>query len=195
MKNNYKDPILYKVLRPIIKFLVICLFRPKIIGKENIPSKGRIVLAGNHTSVFDCFLLISCTKRCVHFLAKHELVKGPKKLLFYNMGIIPVNRKIHDHGALESAEEVLKKEMVIGIFPEGTTEKGRGLLPFKIGAVKMAYDTDTKVVPFSITGKYNVLKSNVKIIFEKPIKVNGKDLDEDNKELRDKISFMIGENN
>ena len=195
MKIKYKDPLLYRVLRPIIKVLFICLYRPKIIGKENIPNSGKIILAGNHTSIFDCFLLISSTKRCIHFLAKNELLKGPKKIIFYNMGLIPVNRKIHDHSALESAEEILKKEMVIGIFPEGTTEKGRGLLPFKIGAVKMAYDTDTQVVPFSITGKYSVFSSNVKIVFEKPIKVKGKDLDEDNRGLRDKIYFMIGENN
>lgn len=193
MKNKYKDTLLYKILRPVIKFLIICLFRPKIIGKENIPSKGRIVLAGNHTSIFDCFLLISSTKRCIHFLAKHELVKGPKKILFHNMGIIPVNREIHDHNALESAEEVLKREMVIGIFPEGTTEKGRGLLPFKIGAVKMAYDTDTQIIPFSITGKYSIFSNNLKIVFEKPIRVKGKDLDDDNKKLRDKVYLMIGE--
>ena len=45
MKNKYKDTLLYKILRPVIKFLIICLFRPKIIGKENILKEGSIVIS------------------------------------------------------------------------------------------------------------------------------------------------------
>ena len=74
-----KDPIFYKLVRPIVKGLIYLLYRPKIIGKENIPKNGSIILAGNHTNNFDCLLLISSTKRCIHFLAKDSLYKGIKK--------------------------------------------------------------------------------------------------------------------
>lgn len=188
-----KEPKLYKIVRPIIKVLFKFLYTPKIIGSENIPKEGRVVLAGNHTNNFDCLLLMSSTKRCIHFLAKKELLSGLKKIIFSNMGLIPVDRKHHDHSALESAEKYLNDGMVIGIFPEGTTEKGRGLLPFKIGAVKMAYDTNTKIVPFTITGKYKFFSKNLKIVFGAPIKVDGKDLEKNNEKLRDKINSMIGE--
>lgn len=186
-----KDTLLYKITRPIIKVLFLIFYTPKIIGRENIPKEGKIILAGNHISNLDCFFLMSSTKRCIHFLAKKELLKGPKKVVLSNMGLIPVDRKIHDHSALYKAEEYLKEGKVIGIFPEGTTRKNnKGLLPFKIGAVKMAYDTDTKIVPFCITGKYRLFSRSLKITFDIPFSVKNEDLDYENKCLRDKISSM-----
>ena len=61
------DPWFYKYFaRPIIKAYVHIVYNPTIIGKDNIPKNGRCILAGNHTNNFDCILLISCTKRCIH---------------------------------------------------------------------------------------------------------------------------------
>ena len=193
MKNKHKDSILYKILRPIAKILFLLLYTPKIIGKDNIPKTGRIILAGNHTHILDCILLMTSTKRSIHFLAKKELWSGFGKILFSNMGLIPVDRTIHDHSALNIAKEYLQNEKVIGIFPEGTTEKKSELLPFKIGAVKMAHDTDTMIVPFCITGKYKIFSRNLKIVFDKPIKIENSDLNKENKRLKDKIYFMIGD--
>lgn len=191
MKNEYKDSLFYRILRPIVKFLFLILYTPKIIGKENIPKDGRIILAGTHISILDCVSLMTSTKRGIHFLAKKELWHGFKGIIFSNLGLIPVDRKKHDHSVLEKAENYLKNEKVIGIFPEGTTEKGRGLLSFKIGAVKMAYDTNTMIVPFVIKGKYRFFSRDLKIIFDKPIKVKNSDLEKENKNLRDKIISMM----
>ena len=185
--------ILYKVIRPIVKFILNNFIRPKYYGLENIPMDGRIILAGTHTHVLDAILVMSTTKRQVHFLAKDELWKGPKKLLFSNLGLIPVNRREKDHNALVCAENYLKKECVIGIFPEGTTEKNRGLLPFKIGAVKMAYDTNTKIVPFVIKGRYKLFSRNLKIILGKPIAINDDDLSKENERFRNIIISMMEE--
>ena len=187
-----KDEVLYKILRPLAKLLFFAFYTPKIVGKENIPKNGRIILAGNHTNILDCILLMSSTKREIHFLAKKELWEGPKGILFGHMGLIPVDRSIHDSEPLKIAKGYLKNEKVIGIFPEGTTEKGRGLLPFKIGAVKMAYDTDTMIVPFCITGKYKIFSRSLKIVFDKPLNIKDS-LEKENKKLRDKISSMIEE--
>ena len=181
---------LYRFLRPIIKFLVKVFICPKYIGLDNIPKEGRIILAGNHTSILDCLILIAATKRSVHFLAKSELWKGPKKILFSHMGLIPVNRKIKDRKSLELAEECLNSELLIGIFPEGTIKKGKDLLPFKIGAVKMAKDTDTKIIPFAIKGKYRLFSKNLYVSFGKEFVVKD-DLDEENKKLRDTIIKML----
>ena len=106
------------------------------------------------------------------------------------MGLIPVDRSKKSHNSLVRAEEYLKNECLIGIFPEGTTEKGRGLLPFKIGAVKMAKDTNTKIVPFCITGKYRLFSKSLKIEFHKAITIKG-DLDKENDKLRNIIKEMI----
>lgn len=160
---------LYNILRPIITGFYKFYFRPTIIGSENIPKEGRIILAGNHTSNFDAPLVICSTKRTVHFLAKKELWDGPKKIIFANLGLIPVDRKNKDGNALIMAERILKQEKVIGIFPEGTTEKNGEMLKFKKGACKMAIDTNTLIVPFTITGKYEFLSKNLTIKFLEPI--------------------------
>ena len=190
MKKIKDKTFLYCFFRPIIWLIMKLVFHPKYYGLENIPKKGRIILAGTHTSNIDCFLLISTTKRPIHFLAKDELWKGFGKYIFGNMGLIPVNRRQKDHAALEMSEEYLKNECLIGIFPEGTTEKEyEVMLPFKIGAVKMAKDTNTSIVPFAIKGKYNIFGKSVQIRYGKPITIKG-DLEEQNKRLESIVTNL-----
>ena len=186
-----KEPILYRIVSPIIKILFNFIFKPTYIGLENIPKEGKCILVGNHTSNLDCLLLISSTKRTIHFLAKDSLIKGFKKIVFQNMGIIPVNRKIHDKNALNSAIDILNENKVIGIFPEGTINKTDDIImPFKIGAVKMASTTNSTLVPFTIKNKYKVFKKSVILEFYKPYKINtqNKDLTDENKHLMNIIS-------
>ena len=186
---------LYRILRPLIWILMRIVFRPKYIGLENIPKSGRVILAGNHTSFFDCVLIISTTKRTVHFLAKDSLMKGFKKVLFGNMGIIPVNRAIHDKDALNAAIDALNKEEVIGIFPEGTINRTKDIImPFKMGAVKMSSATDANIVPFTITGGYKVFgPQRPTIEFYEPIKATHKDLNKDNEKLMNIVSKNLEE--
>lgn len=190
--SDMKEPIFYKIVRIVVKFLIFLIYHPTIIGKENIPKRGRFILAGNHTHNFDPVVLVAINKRCVHFLAKDSLYKGWKKVLFKGMAIIPVNRKIHDKEALINANKVLDNNGVIGVFPEGTINRTNDvIMPFKIGAVKMASDTDTPIVPFVITGEYKPFKNNLKFEFGKPYKLNSSNLDEENNKLMDIISTNI----
>lgn len=189
-----KEPILYILLRPLIKLYMKIIYNPKYIGTDNIPSKGRIVLSGNHTNNLDCLLIISSTKRYVHFLAKDSLMKGIKKVLFKNMGIIPVNRQIHDKKALNDAITALQQEKTIGIFPEGTINRTKDtIMPFKIGCVKMAHDTDSYIVPFIITGEYKAFRNNLTIEYLKPYKVKSDDLTNENNKLMDIIKNNLEE--
>lgn len=179
-----KDVILYRITRPLIKVFMKIFFHPTYIGTELIPKDVNFILAGNHTSCLDPLLLMSSTNKTIHFLAKDSLAKGIKDLLFRSMGIIPVNRKIHDKNALKTAEEELLNKKVIGIFPEGTINRTEEVtIPFKIGAVKMAQDTDTLLVPFTITGKYKLFRKSVIIEFYQPYKVR-EDLTVENEKLR-----------
>lgn len=178
------EPLLYRFLKPLIKIFMTISFRPKYIGIENIPNDGRCVIAGNHTRIFDPLLVMGCTKRTVHFLAKDELYKGLCGIIFRHMGIIPVNRRIHDKDALLKAKECLMNENLVGIFPEGTVNKtDETIMPFKIGAVKMAHDTDSMIVPFVIKGKYKVFGGNISIEFLKPFRVTSDNLDTENEKL------------
>jgi len=178
-----KNSILYSILRPIVTILFKLFYRPKYIGRDNIPKNGRIILAGNHKNNLDCIFLISSTKRPVHFLAKKELFSGLKGVLFNNLGLIPVDRKNKSHSSIELAEKYLESEKMIGIFPEGTFNRSNDtILPFKIGAVKMSSDTNSKIVPFTIKGDYKLFSKNLVIEFLKPMEVK-KDLEIENKKL------------
>lgn len=188
-----KEPILYKILIPINK-IYMKLYRVKYINKELIPKNEKIILAGNHTSNLDPLLLMSSTNRCIHYLGKIELFKGLKKHFFNGVGVIPVDRSKKNKEALNRAYECLNNNQVIGIFPEGTINRtDKTILPFKYGAVKMASETNAKIVPFSITGKYQLFKKNIKICFDKPYNITG-DLEKDNKILEEKIIKLIRRN-
>lgn len=188
-----KDPIFYKITRPILS-IFIKLYRPTIIGKEFIPKEGRVILAGNHTSYLDPLLVAYGTKRCVHYFAKDSLYKGIKKPIFKGLGIIPVNRKIKDKNSLYKGIDVLNNDLVVGIFPEGTINKTDDIvMNFKFGAVKMAYETNSKILPFSITHKYKFLKKSVKIEYGKPYNVSS-DLKKENDILMKKVKTMIIKN-
>ena len=191
--KRYDDVFLYKLLRPLITILFKLLYRPKIVGTENIKSSGGIILAGNHNNNLDGAILISSTKRNIHFLAKIELFKGMKKYFFDNLGLIPVDRSKRNHKALENACGYLKNGKVIGIFPEGTFGRGK-ILPFKIGAVKMAYETGCEIVPFAITGDFKIFSRNLKIEFGKPIKIKSNDLEKENEKLRNIVVGLVNNN-
>ena len=185
--------IFYVIIKCILTPLFFLIFRPKVVGKNNIPKNGSVVLAGNHTNNLDSVMLIAVVSRQVHFLAKIELFKGIFGVIVRGLGCIPVNRKIHDKDALKSAKDVLKNNRVIGIFPEGTINRTDDIImPFKIGAVKMAKDTNSKIVPFVITGKYNFIGKGIKIEFLEAIEVKNT-LDLENDKLMKIISKKLEE--
>lgn len=183
-----KEPFLYRLIRIPLGGIFKAIYKPTIIGKEFIPQAGRIILAGNHTNYFDCILVGCATKRSVHYLAKDELMKGPLKIIFKNMGIIPVNRRTKDKAALDTAVQYLNDDKLIGIFPEGTINRTEDIImPFKFGAVKMANETGTPIIPFVITGKYKPFEKNIKIQFMEPLTVSD-NLEEANNKLMSIVS-------
>lgn len=187
------NKLFYKMVKPITSFLFKILFRPTIKGIDNIPNDASCVLAGNHTKWLDPIMLVAISKRQVHFLAKKSLFKGPIGLIVKGMGAIPVDRSIHDKNALNNAINELNNNCVIGIFPEGTINKGNNLtLPFKIGAVKMAHDTNSYLVPFIITGKYKLFRKKITIEFLPKRKISS-NLTLENEKLEKTVASKIGE--
>ena len=122
----------------------------------------------------------------------NELLKGFWGPAFKAMGIIPVNRREKDKNALPAAIKVLEEERVIGIFPEGTFKKDvEGLLPFKIGAVKMAHDAESMILPMAIVGEFKPFRKGLTLRFGKPYKITSDDLDKENDKLKKKIQDLI----
>ena len=186
--------IMYRMVKCIGYPIFKLLYRPKVIGKENIPNRGPVVLAGYHTSNFDCATLICSNKRIIHFLGKKELFnKGIGNWFFTSMGTIPVDRSRKNPNAINEALKVLNNKQIIGIFPEGTTRKNKGeRLPFKFGAVSLAKKSNALIVPFSITGEYKIFGNNLVIRYGKAYKIKDDDLAKENELLRNKVIKLIG---
>ncbi len=187
MKDNFGYIILKFLFSPLFKFI----YRPKLINIEYIPKKGPIILCGNHKNDFDPLLVALSTNRPIHFLAKKELFVGLQKIFFNLIGSISVNRDSKDNKAVKKALKYLRKDLAIGIFPEGTRNRTKELLlPFKFGAVSLAKKTNALIVPFAITGKFKLFEKNLSIIFDKPFKV-GNDLEKANNLLKNKIKNLL----
>ncbi len=185
----------YKIVKVILYIYYFIFYRVTYVGKENIPTSGGVVLAGTHTSKTDILILGASTKRMVNFLGKIELFKGPGKWFMPLMGVIPVDRSKKNTDALDTAINELKKGKLIGIFPEGTINRTNDIIkrPFKYGAVKMAYESDSLLVPFAIVGKVKPFHK-VKIIFGDGYKVSS-DLEKENTNLENKVIELIRSDN
>ncbi len=183
---------LYNVCKAIYTFLVKIIYRPQVIGKENVPNEGSLIFAGNHRHAVDPVIVMSNTNRIVHYMAKEELFKGLHGLIFEKIGLIKVHRGKSNPVAVIEAENILKNGGTIGIFPEGTRNRtNRKLLKFRHGAVAIAKKTNTKIVPFAITGEYRVFRKGLKIEFGKPIDFSNMELEEANVYLENEVLKLL----
>lgn len=188
-----KMPFLYRIGRFVLGPFFKWYYNPTIIGKENIPKEGAILIVGNHKHLYDQCLSIISTKRFIKYMAKREYFDNKKTRWFFkSVGCISVDRSVHDGKAKGEAIETLKNGGAIGLFPEGTRNKTKEfLLPFKYGAVSMAKKTDAYLVPFGITGDYIFRSKNLVIKYGKPFKVTDMELEEANNLLYETVKKLM----
>lgn len=152
MKNVFR-----LALRGIVKgvLYVYCkvVHRAKIIGKENIPKEGAVIICGNHRTFLDPPLIEVTCGRFARFLAKEELTKNPFfKLLGYVFDVILVKRDSKEVTAIKESLKTLKNDGCLALFPEGTRNglaKGEDV---KDGVAFFALRSGAKVVPCGIKG-------------------------------------------
>lgn len=182
----------YQFVRAIVSPFIKHYYKPTIIGAENIPEDGALVIAGNHKHVLDQNFTMMSTKRTIHYMAKKEYFDGKLAPFFRLAGCIPVDRKRKDLSSTKSALKVLHRGGAIGIFPEGTRNKTeKFLLKFKDGAVKMAKKSDACILPFGLAGDYSFRSKNLTVVFGKPFKVTEMTIEEANEKLYNEISTLM----
>lgn len=149
-----------RVIVAILKTFAWFLMKFEIHGAENLPQQGAVILACNHVTNFDIFPMQLSINRPIFFMAKEELMRNPvMDYLLRKGGAFPVYRGTKDEWAKQHTEKVLLHGQVLGIFPEGTRSKGRGLRTAKTGAARFAIKTNCPIVPMALDGSQRVLKS------------------------------------
>ena len=187
-----KNPLLYKIIRPLMSGAFKLFYRPTFINKKVIPKTGRLVLAGTHVSKMDPLIIASSTKRCVRGVAKAELFKGIGKVFFNGIGAIPVNRQIKDQSVIPACVRILEQDGLVGIAPEGTINRtDEIIMPFKLGALKMAIESKSPIVPFAIIGEYKLFKKGIKIAFGELYYPKTTDAAQETKILENKVIKLI----
>ena len=133
--------MLYAMLKIIFQLLFRIVFRARVIGAENLPQQGAVILAANHMS------------RHVAYMAKEELFEHP----VFGAAIrachaFPVKRGAADRAAIKTAVEVLKLGHCLGLFPEGTRSRTGKMRKAEAGVGLIAALTGAPVVPAAILG-------------------------------------------
>jgi 1-acyl-sn-glycerol-3-phosphate acyltransferase len=158
-KFYFADTPQRRVLIALVRSLFQLVMEMRVEGLENFPREGPVILAGNHVTNFDVFPMQFALPRPIFFMGKAELFKNPlMDLVIRNLSGFPVNRGETDLWAMRHAAKVLAHGQMLGMFPEGTRSKGRGLKVAKTGSARLAIEANCPILPMAIIGSDKFFK-------------------------------------
>ena len=180
--------IIRKILKAIFKVVAIILYRPKIVGKENIPQNTSAIICPNHVHALDSAVIVVMANRKINVLAKEELyINGFVRWVASVFGIYPVKKGKKSLESMKISLKLLKNNELLMIFPEGT-RKGlaKGVKP-KNGAIKLAIKAGVPIIPVGVQGDFKLFRK-IKLNIGKPINYASHKEDVNNKEILDKLT-------
>ena len=132
--------------------------RSTVIGKENVPPRGPLIVISNHLHYTDPGLVPASLGRQTHYLAKTEIMRQPLVgFLAKNFGALALDRAGRaNRDAFGAALELLSTDGVVGMFPEGTRSRTGGMARAKPGAAMLAVRSNAPILPVAITGTEKV---------------------------------------
>ncbi|MBI5103542.1 MAG: 1-acylglycerol-3-phosphate O-acyltransferase [Solirubrobacterales bacterium] len=147
------NPLVYWIVRALLQPFFHVYFRMSRIGREHVPQEGPVILAANHRSFLDPFVIATLARRPIYFVAKKELFKHPVVAwLLTCLGAFPIDRGNGDEDAMATAREILERGDGVLIFPEGTRIRPGGLAEPRRGVGRLALETGAPVVPVAVIG-------------------------------------------
>jgi 1-acyl-sn-glycerol-3-phosphate acyltransferase len=170
-------------------------------GLEKIKSDRGCVYVLNHRSFADSIVAFYALPGDLRFLAKKELYKIPLvSFALRTMGMIEVDRSNPEaaSNSIDRAVSHLQNGKCVILFPEGTRNRGEGLLPFKKGAFVLAIKAQVPIVPVTLIGAEKAIApdtiflypATIRMIFHDPIDTTGMELEQRN-ELLEKTRSVI----
>jgi 1-acyl-sn-glycerol-3-phosphate acyltransferase len=128
------------------------LYRIEVVAADRIPASGAAILAANHESIWDPFVLGVATPREIHYMAKAELFRvWPLAAALRSLNAFPVERGGGDRAAMSEAGRLLRRGELLGIFPQGTSKPERQNGWYR-GAARLALATGSPLVPVRLSG-------------------------------------------
>jgi glycerol-3-phosphate dehydrogenase (NAD(P)+) len=147
------NPVVYWIVRLLFQPFFLTYFRMKRIGREHIPRHGPVIIASNHRSFLDPFVIATMAKRPMYYVAKKELFKRPWQAWLLNaLGAFPVDRGAADADTIRTAKSLLARGEIVLIFPEGTRIRPGALGRPRRGVGRLALETGVPVVPLAVIG-------------------------------------------
>jgi 1-acyl-sn-glycerol-3-phosphate acyltransferase len=147
----------YDLVRTITSIYAYTFLRARSIGTENVPGKGAVILAPNHFSFMDHFLMGCFLRRKVRFMAKSQLFKGPMQWIYTHGGVFPVRRGARDEETFITAETILARGGAVTMYCEGGRSRtGKVSDKAKPGIGRLLLETGAPVVPIAIFGSQRV---------------------------------------
>lgn len=147
----------YELVRLVTSIYCMALLRVRSIAAENVPGSGAVILAPNHFSFMDHFLMGCFLRRKVRFMAKSQLFKRPMQFIYSHGGVFPVRRGARDEEAFVTAEMILQRGGCITMYCEGGRSRSGNIAEkAKVGIGRLALETGAPVVPIAIYGSQKV---------------------------------------
>ena len=147
-------PLVYWPARAVLQPFFHVWFRLERIGREHIPARGPLILAANHRSFLDPFVIAIMVRRPIYFVAKKELFLFHPVIswVLSSLGAFPIDRGGSDQDAMATAKAILERGDVVLMFPEGTRIRPGSLGRPRRGVGRLALETGAPVVPVAVIG-------------------------------------------
>src|ERR1700677_2758556 len=147
----------YELTRVLTSLYAYTFLRARAISVEKVPGSGAVILAPNHFSFMDHFLMGCYIRRKVRFMAKSQLFKKPMQFIYTHGGVFPVRRGARDEEMVITAEAILARGGAITMYCEGgRSRSGKVATEAKRGIGRLALETGAPVVPIAIHGSSRI---------------------------------------